>query len=125
MKRFLSILLLLCILMASVFVSSCDGDEPAEPSATTDASTTATDATTAATTGESGVQQVPTGAFCSHEWDGGKSESFKLRLKSCNILLCYNFRMNFIFYCIVFRRKSKCIPTHRKENVVALHSLFS
>ena len=88
MKRFLSILLLLCIIMASIFVSSCDGDESAEPTATTDASTNATEATTttastttAATTGKSEVQEAPAGTFCSHEWDSGKSESFSCGTK--------------------------------------------
>lgn len=93
MKRFLSILLLGCILMASIFMSACDGDDVGTPpavtsdAATTDAGAITTakpSATNAVTTGKPDIQEAPTGTFCSHEWDNGKSEVF-----ACGTKLTY------------------------------------
>lgn len=88
MKRFLSILLLGCILVTSIFISSCDGDEPTAPSVTTDTlttdsvtTTTSASTTKAATTGKTPLQEAPEGTFCAHKWDSGKSENFSCGTK--------------------------------------------
>ena len=42
-----------------------------------------------------------------------------------DIIFCNDFRMDFIFYGIVFRRKTKSIPSDRIEYIVALQAALS
>ena len=52
----------------------------------------------------------------------GNAERLNLLFKAGNIFLCNDFGMNMVFNCIVFCRKSECVPTDWIKNIVALKS---
>ena len=55
----------------------------------------------------------------------GKSKRFKLGLEMVNVVFGYDFGVDMVFDCKVFGGKTESVPTHRIEDIIALHSLFS
>ena len=54
-----------------------------------------------------------------------KSQGFKLSFEVCYVILRYDFRVNFILYGIVFRRKTESVPAHGVKNVISHKTFFS
>jgi len=55
----------------------------------------------------------------------GKSHILELLFESCYICCCGYGRIDFVLNGILFCWKSKCVPTHRMEDIVSLEDLGS
>ena len=54
-----------------------------------------------------------------------KTKRHQLLFEACDVVVRHGFGMDAGFDGEVFGRKAECIPTHRIEHVVALHTLFA
>ena len=97
MKRFLCMFLLICMLLSTLFIVSCndnDGGEAAVTSALSDTQTTASAETTAASVttaaATTGASSSASPELCSHTWEQKSSESFACGTKTTQVCTTCN-----------------------------------